>query len=102
MTTATVDNLDSPATNESWEWLQETLRNNTATVTFVKKNGEQRVMTCTLQQDIIPQQHQPKPLAEGETPRKRSDANLSVWDLNAQGWRSFVLANVTKVELQSN
>jgi hypothetical protein len=68
------------------------------TVTFTKKDGDIRVMTCTLDESAIPEQHRPKPLTEGQEQRKRSDNNLSVWDINAAGWRSFILANVTSVE----
>ncbi len=80
------------------KWLQDMLRMGLVTVTFTKKDGETRVMTCTLSELEIPEEHRPKPLAEGQEPRKRSNANLSVWDVNAEGWRSFVLANVKRVE----
>jgi hypothetical protein len=86
-------------TAEGREWLQEMLRKGPVTVTFTKKDGESRVMTCTLEESVIPEQHRPKPLAEGQEQRKRSDANLSVWDLNAAGWRSFILANITDVKI---
>jgi len=85
-------------TEEGRKWLQDMLRMGPVTVTFTKKDGETRVMTCTLEESAIPEQHRPKPLAEGQEPRKRSDANLSVWDINAEGWRSFILANVTQVD----
>lgn len=85
-------------TAEGRKWLQEMLRMGLVTVTFTKKDGETRVMTCTLLESSIPEQHQPKTLAEGQEQRKRSDANLSVWDVNAEGWRSFILANVTSVK----
>jgi hypothetical protein len=80
------------------KWLQDLLRTGLVTVTFTKKDGETRVMTCTLEESVIPEQHRPKPLVEGQEQRKRSDTNLSVWDVNAEGWRSFILANVTQVE----
>lgn len=85
-------------TEDGRKWLQDMLRMGLVTVTFTKKDGETRVMTCTLEESTIPEQHRPKPLAEGQEQRKRSDANLSVWDINAEGWRSFILANVTRVE----
>lgn len=85
-------------TEDGCKWLQDMLRMGPVTVTFTKKDGETRVMTCTLEESTIPEQHRPKPLAEGQEQRKRSDANLSVWDINAEGWRSFILANVTRVE----
>lgn len=85
-------------TAEGRKWLQDMLRMGPVTVTFTKKDGDERVMTCTLHEDAIPADQRPKPLAEGHEQRKRSDANLSVWDMNAKGWRSFILANVTRVE----
>jgi len=85
-------------TAEGRKWLQDMLRMGSVTVTFTKKDGETRVMTCTLEESAIPKQHRPKTLVEGQEQRKRSDANLSVWDINAEGWRSFILANVTRVE----
>jgi hypothetical protein len=85
-------------TAEGRKWLQDMLRMGPVTITFTKKDGDERVMTCTLQEDAIPADQRPKPLAEGQEQRKRSDANLSVWDMNANGWRSFILANVTRVE----
>lgn len=79
-------------------WLRDMLHMGAVTVTFTKKDGDTRVMFCTLEEAAIPEQHRPKPLAEGQTPRKRNDDSLSVWDLNANGWRSFIFANVTRVE----
>lgn len=79
--------------------LKALLREGLVTVTFTKKNGEQRVMTCTLNSNIIPQDQLPKPLAEGAEPRKRNDDNVSVWDVNAGGWRSFIWQNVTDVQV---
>jgi hypothetical protein len=85
-------------TEEGRKWLQKQLQIGTVTVTFTKKDGETRVMTCTLDDSAIPEQYRPKPLTEGQEQRKRSDSNLSVWDVNAEGWRSFILANVIQVE----
>lgn len=81
-------------TKKGREWIRGMLKTGTARVTFVKKNGDTRIMECTLDDTIIPDEHKPKPLAEGQTPKKRSDDNLSVWDINANGWRSFLFANV--------
>ena len=76
------------------EWVKSMLRMGPGTVTFLKKNGEERKMLCTLSESLIPTEHLPKPLAEGTAPRKRSEDSLSVWDLNANGWRSFIYRNV--------
>ncbi len=79
------------------DWLRDMLRMGPVTVTFTKKDGETRVMKCTLEESAIPEEFRPKPLAEGQEPRKRSEDSLSVWDLNANGWRSFIYRNVQGV-----
>jgi hypothetical protein len=86
-------------TVEGRKWLQDMLRVGPMTVTFTKKDGETRVMKCTLEESAIPEEHRPKPLAEGQAPRKRSEDSISVWDLNANGWRSFIYKNVTGVSI---
>ena len=52
-------------TAEGRKWLQDMLRMGPVTITFTKKDGDERVMTCTLQEDAIPADQRPKPLAEG-------------------------------------
>jgi|LauGreDrversion4_2_1035121.scaffolds.fasta_scaffold77332_4 hypothetical protein len=80
-------------------WLRDMLRMGPVTVTFTKKDGDTRVMKCTLEESAIPEEFRPKPLAEGQAPRKRSEDSISVWDMNANGWRSFIFKNVTSVSL---
>lgn len=58
-------------------------------VTFKKKNGDTRIMVCTKNMDLIPTEYHPKPLVEGEEPKPPSDVVCSVFDLEANGWRSF-------------
>lgn len=55
------------------------------TVEFLKVNGEYRKMDATLRQDILPVVDE----SESKSARKKSDESLSVWDVNADGWRSF-------------
>ena len=71
--------------------LHNILREQIAIVTFNKLDGEQRVMTCTKSFDHIPKENQPK---TDKTPPK---GNITVWDINAKGWRSFKYDRVTKV-----
>tara|TARA_B100000212_G_scaffold31542_1_gene20621 strand:- start:2325 stop:2699 length:375 start_codon:yes stop_codon:yes gene_type:complete len=74
------------------EGLLKMLQEGTYTVTFKKLNGDERVMTCTKSFDIIPKEHQPK------TNKETKPENITVWDTNANGWRSFVYDRVSKVE----
>lgn len=80
--------------------LLDMLREGVAEVTFNKLNGDRRVMTCTLMPKMLPTQ-----VKESLEPTKMREPNLavvSVWDLNANGWRSFRLDRVEKVVLQGS
>ena len=76
------------------EELLEQLSNNTLVVTFNKLDGDERIMTCTKSFDVIPEEHKPK------TDKQPKEGNVTVWDLNAKGWRSFRYDRITKVEEQ--
>jgi len=73
--------------------LRDLLAENVLKVTFDKKNGEKRIMTCTLKKDVLP----PTPT---NTKRiyKESQQSISVWDMNANGWRAFCIENVKDIE----
>ena len=72
--------------------LNKLLREDIYTVTFLKLNGDERVMTCTKSFNIIPEEHQPK------TDKEPKQGTVTVWDLNAKGWRSFRYDRVKKFE----
>ena len=54
-------------------------------VRFTKKDGTVREMRCTLREDILPKQTD----LEEHTQRKQPTESVAVWDLDANGWRSF-------------
>ena len=64
-------------------------------VTFNKLDGDERVMTCTKSTKVIPEDSLPK---SNKTPK--AQGLVTVWDINAKGWRSFKYDRVTKVEVQ--
>ena len=68
--------------------LLQSLQNGVVEVTFDKLNGEERVMTCTLQADLLPETKRGEPLSETEKKNIKSE-NIVVWDVKAQAWRSF-------------
>lgn len=71
------------------------LRVGTCRVVFEKLNGEMRDMTCTLKQDEIPGHHQPKSLLDEDDEGVMKTINtVKVFDVNADGWRSFRVENV--------
>lgn len=73
------------------EELVEILQSRVAVVTFTKVNGEKRVMKCTLNSEVLP--------ALKGSNHKRSEKVLPVWDVENQGWRSFRLDSIEKVEV---
>ena len=76
--------------------LIDMLRHNLVTVTFTKVNGDERVMTCTLLSEHIPN----APKTNGEVVVKQTSSNtISVWDVNASGWRSFRIENVKSISM---
>jgi hypothetical protein len=59
-------------------------------VTFTKVDKSTRVMKCTLISAFLP------PVVGSNN--KRSNKVIPVWDLEAEGWRSFRVDSVQKVE----
>jgi hypothetical protein len=87
-------NLDELMVSDEFiDWFKEYLSEKEINVTFTKKDGTNRVMKCTKQQDLIPSEKQPK--GTGSTPT--GDA-VAVFDLEAQDWRSFNTSNITRIE----
>ena len=77
-------------------WLKSVLRDGEVTVTFEKNDRTERVMRCTLSENIIP--------ISTETTKavvKKKEPNpdvLPVWDIESNGWRSFRFDSIKKVE----
>jgi hypothetical protein len=65
----------------------EALNEGVVVVEFTKVNGEYRKMEATLKADMLPEVV--KEIEEKAAPRKKNEDALSVWDINANGWRSF-------------
>jgi len=65
----------------------ESFKNGVVTIEFTKVNGEYRKMEATLNSDILPEVV--REIEEKVAPRKKTEDALSVWDINAEGWRSF-------------
>ena len=78
--------------------LMTMLKEDELVVTFLKLDGDRRVMTCTLHEDVVPPATKKDPLSQKKV-RQISDKVCSVWDIYAKGWRSFRYDRVEKVEL---
>jgi hypothetical protein len=79
------------------DWLKSVLRDGVVTVNFVKSDGTERAMKCTLSKDIVPQ----APVVEGVEKKTKTQSPdvLPVYDVDAQGWRSFRWDSIKSVEL---
>ena len=78
--------------------LRDLLQENVLQVTFDKKNGDERIMTCTLMKTVMPVS--PVQSTDTDKPKKHfkeSDKSLSVWDTNANGWRAFCMDKIKSV-----
>ncbi len=77
----------------SYTDLVERLRSGVVTVTFKKIDDSERVMQCTLLPQYLPEDFRAKPPMLTET----TGNSLSVWDVQAGGWRSFRIDSVISV-----
>lgn len=75
-------------------WIKGVLITHTPTITFIKRDGSERVMRCSLRPDLLP----PVVLNEDRVPRKKAEGIISVYDVDANGWRSFDIRSVKRVE----
>ena len=75
--------------------LQSQLQSEILEVTFTKVNGDKRIMNCTLMEGILPSN--PTEEVKKDAKKKVNEDVLSVWDVDASGWRSFRVKNITRV-----
>ena len=87
----TIFSGDSKAAKKGRKWLAGILEQSVVEVTFTKKDGTERVMNCTLLEDYLPE-------TTGAGRSAGSDA-LAVFDVDADGWRSFRWDSIKTVKL---
>ena len=84
-------------TAEDWEifstWLRSLLHTNTVAVTFMKVDGTERTLKCTLNPELLP----PVPYNEYKKERRASTTSIAVYDVDLEEWRSFRTADVKTV-----
>ena len=97
-----VAEIDDTWTDEGAELffdrIKEMLRNQELTITFTKKDGTERVMRCTLDPTKLPIQEN----TNTNSTRKVSTETMSVFDLDAQGWRSFTKKAVKSIDFTTH
>jgi hypothetical protein len=75
------------------EEMMEQLIKRECRVIFRKANGEERDMICTLQESVVPAATKTDPITQTKV-RSVNDEVIPVWDVKAQGWRSFRVDSV--------
>lgn len=63
-------------------------------IAFVKKDGSDRVMLCTLRSDLLPPYD-----GDGGSTKKPDEANLTVWDIESQGFRKIQISTIKSVQV---
>ena len=75
----------------------ENLKTGCVEVSFTKVNGDKRVMTCTLQESIVPVPKKDDSITQKKVREVNPEVQV-VWDTTAGGWRSFRWENVTEAK----
>lgn len=73
---------------------KKALHNGKVQFKYTKKNGEERKALGTLNLDVMGSDNAPK-----GTGYETSDSNIRYYDLNSEGWRSFIVDNLIEWEL---
>lgn len=74
--------------NNSWQadYLRNALQQGVLNVKFIKKDGTERDLRCTLKADMLPDQTDIEEQVQKKTPNPDV---MAVWDLDKNAWRSF-------------
>jgi len=80
-------------TKKEKDWLRTLLKESVVGITFIKKDGSERLMQCTLAESKIPSEFAPK-----GSEKTKSDEVLPVFDVENDGWRSFRWDSIKKIE----
>jgi len=78
-------------------WIRGLLKTEEITVTFIKKDGSERVMRCTTNPTYI--MFKDPAIMESKKERKSNNEVLPVYDIEADAWRSFRYDSIKKVSI---
>jgi hypothetical protein len=80
------------------KWLKGHLAYGPTTVVFTKKDGTERIMTCTTKSELVPAE----PILEGveKKEKKTNEDVMPVYDLDAKSWRSFRWDSIKQVRFE--
>ena len=84
------------------EILKQRLEMGVMAVTFEKTDGTERLMNCTLDPALMPEEVAVDLEALPSKPKRKPNLEvLPVFDIDLQEWRSFRVASVKSVEFES-
>lgn len=87
--------------NNTWqaEYIKNALQSSELNVVFIKKDGSERSMRCTLKPELLPAQTDLEEAVQKKTPNPDV---LKVWDLEKEAWRSFRFDSIIGFSEKSN
>ena len=74
------------------------LHENVVEICFIKKNGDPRLMLCTLREDLLPIRTSAAEESEKAEPNVDDDI-INVWDIDKAAWRSFHTGDLLSFEV---
>jgi hypothetical protein len=77
------------------DWIVSHLKMGPVKVTFTKKDGSERVMSCTLKSDLTEDYEK-----KTEKTKQANPDVCPVYDLDVKAWRSFRFDSVKKVSFE--
>ena len=98
-------NLEEKDIPKFKKWLKSHLNYGPVTVTFTKKDGTERIMLCTTNEDLIPKvihesnTNNPVDFPKEKPARKINEDVLPVYDLEAKAWKSFRWDSIKTITL---
>lgn len=76
--------------------MYEILKTSIASITFLKVDGTERKMKCSLNPKFLPEQLD---MEEYISKKNKNDSVIAVWDIEKEGWRSFRVDSVKEFEV---
>ena len=91
------DDFETDEDKKNWrELVRRCANSGTIKVVFEKVDGTLRTLLGTTNFEKIPSEHHP---VEGKERKFNKDELCNIFDIEAQGWRSFKYANVIEWEV---
>lgn len=84
-------------TEDGRKWLLGLLRERPVEVTFTKRDGTERTMKCTLQEDVVV----PHEKTTDRVKEVKQDI-IPVWDMESNAWRSFRLDTIKHISFTTD